>query len=182
MKALSIIAIAAIILTPPALAQDNPMVGGAEMFADRTIVENAVNSEDLTTLVAAVQQAGLVDTLSGEGPFTVFAPTDEAFAALPNGTLDALMMDDDADQLASILTYHIVPRRLDVDDLRDGMTVSTLQGSSLEIENDGTVTVGGARIVSDAIPTSNGVIYAVDSVIIPGTGPDDTDDPGPSLE
>lgn len=104
-------AAATALLTGAAFADhhmDNPMVGGAEMMADKTIVENALNSADHTTLVAAVQAAGLVETLSGEGPFTVFAPTDDAFAALPDGTVETLLMEENKDQLTKILTCHVV--------------------------------------------------------------------------
>ena len=94
--------------TATALAQDNPMVGGAPMMADQTIVENASNAPNLTTLVAAVQAAGLVETLSGDGPFTVFAPTNEAFDALPAGTVDTLLKPENKEKLTKILTYHVV--------------------------------------------------------------------------
>src|SRR5690606_1300388 len=95
-------------LAGAAFAQTNPMVGGAEMFADKNIVENAANSADHTTLVAAVQAAGLVETLQGEGPFTVFAPTNEAFAALPEGTVDTLLLPENKEQLSKVLTCHVV--------------------------------------------------------------------------
>src|SRR5882757_5653486 len=96
---------------------DNPMVGGAAMYANKNIVENAVNSKDHTTLVAAVKAAGLVDTLQGAGPFTVFAPTNEAFAALPAGTVDTLLRPENKDKLVAVLTYHVLPGRLSVKDL-----------------------------------------------------------------
>lgn len=95
-------------LTGAALAQDNPMVGGAPMSPDMNIVENAVNSADHTTLVAAVEAAGLVETLQGDGPFTVFAPTNEAFAALPEGTVDTLLMPENVEMLQQVLTCHVV--------------------------------------------------------------------------
>ena len=101
-------AVALSALAGAALAADNPMVGGAAMFADKNIVENAVNSKDHTTLVAAVKAAGLVDTLSGKGPFTVFAPTNEAFAALPAGTVDTLLKPENKDKLTKVLTCHVV--------------------------------------------------------------------------
>src|ERR671921_1872415 len=113
---LSAVALAA--LAVPAMAQmANPMVGGAPMYADKTIVENAVNSADHTTLVAAVQAAGLVDTLSGPGPFTVFAPTDTAFDMLPKGTVETLVKPENKDTLTKILTYHVVPGRMAAKDL-----------------------------------------------------------------
>jgi uncharacterized surface protein with fasciclin (FAS1) repeats len=99
------------LLVLPAMAQDNPMVGGAPMFADKTIVENAVNSKDHTTLVAAVQAAGLVETLQSPGPFTVFAPVNYAFAALPAGTVDTLLMPENKDTLVKVLTAEIASRK-----------------------------------------------------------------------
>src|SRR5688572_31999496 len=116
-----------------AYAQNNPMVGGAAMFADRNIIQNALNSADHTTLVAAVQAAGLVETLQGPGPFTVFAPTNAAFAALPAGTVDALLADKE--KLTSILTYHVVSGKVMAADLvkSNGATPSTVNGSPLDI-------------------------------------------------
>src|SRR5215475_714753 len=112
---LSFLASSAIVLSLSlsAVAATNPMVGGAAMYDSKTIVENAMNSKDHTTLVAAVKAAGLVDTLQGEGPFTVFAPTNEAFDALPAGTVDTLVKPENKGTLTSILTYHVVPGRLD---------------------------------------------------------------------
>src|SRR5262245_22031658 len=98
-------------------AVQNPMVGGAPMYANKNIIQNAVNSKDHTTLVAAVKAAGLVDTLEGKGPFTVFAPTNEAFAKLPAGTVDTLLKPENKDQLTQVLTYHVVPGRLTAKDL-----------------------------------------------------------------
>src|SRR6201996_5994059 len=109
---------AAMLCAAPALfAQKDPMVGGAAMYPTKNIVQNAVNSKDHTTLVAAVKAAGLVDTLSGSGPFTVFAPTNEAFAALPAGTVDTLVKPENKAALAKVLTYHVVPGRLTAADL-----------------------------------------------------------------
>ena len=102
----------------PALAKSTVMVGGEEMFPSKTIVENAVNSADHTTLVAAVKAAGLVDTLSGKGPFTVFAPVNAAFTALPAGTVDTLLKPENKAQLTGVLTYHVVPGRVTFDDLK----------------------------------------------------------------
>src|ERR1700682_3951629 len=103
----------------PLIAATNPMVGGHEMFPTKNIVENAVNSKDHTTLVAAVKAAGLVETLEGPGPFTVFAPTNEAFAQLPKGTVDTLLKPENKDKLTAVLTYHVVPGHLTAQDLAD---------------------------------------------------------------
>jgi uncharacterized surface protein with fasciclin (FAS1) repeats len=123
---------------------ENPMVGGAAMYADKNIVENAVNSKDHTTLVAAVKAAGLVDTLSGEGPFTVFAPTNEAFAALPEGTVDTLLKPENKDQLTKILTCHVVAAdamseaiKKMVDDDGGVHPVQTVGGCMLNISYEG---------------------------------------------
>jgi uncharacterized surface protein with fasciclin (FAS1) repeats len=163
-----------------AFAAENPMVGGAEMFANKTIVENASASADHETLVAAVQQAGLVETLAGEGPFTVFAPTDDAFAALPEGTVDTLMMDENRAQLAKILTCHVVAADAMsnaimgmVDD--DGGThpVPTVGGCTLQATYDGDTIMledetGGVATVTIAdVDQSNGVVHVIDRVLLP---------------
>lgn len=176
-------AAATALLTGAAFADhhmDNPMVGGAEMMADKTIVENALNSADHTTLVAAVQAAGLVETLSGEGPFTVFAPTDDAFAALPDGTVETLLMEENKDQLTKILTCHVVAADVmsealvgmieDDGGVHDIPTVGgcTLKGSV----SDGMVMIedeqGNAATVTIAdVKQSNGVIHVIDAVLLP---------------
>ncbi|WP_114966055.1 fasciclin domain-containing protein [Alkalilacustris brevis] len=130
------------------------------------IVDTAVAAGSFETLVAAVQAAGLVDTLKGEGPFTVFAPTDEAFAALPEGTLEALL--EDIDTLTAILTYHVVPGAVMSGDLEDGMMAETVNGQSVTIGvSYGDVTVDGANVVTADIEASNGVIHVIDAVILP---------------
>lgn len=162
------------------MASDTAMVGGAEMFPDKTIVDNAVNSPIHTTLVAAVKQAGLVDTLSGAGPFTVFAPTDTAFAALPAGTVDGLMKPAGKATLTKVLTYHVVPGRLTAADLAAKIkagggkaTLTTVEGEPLTLTSDGTtITImgmGGSKAtVSQAdVMQSNGVIHVVDGVLLP---------------
>ncbi|MGP1357707.1 fasciclin domain-containing protein [Roseicyclus sp.] len=132
----------------------------------QTIVETAVAAGNFTTLVAAVEAAGLVETLSGEGPFTVFAPTDEAFAALPEGTVEGLLADPEA--LAAILTYHVVPGAVMSGDLSDGMTATTVNGADITISIDGsTVMVNDATVTAADIEASNGVIHVIDSVILP---------------
>ncbi|MGV7033598.1 fasciclin domain-containing protein [Methylobacterium symbioticum] len=165
----------------PALAK-NPMVGGAPMYASKTIVENAVNSKDHTTLVAAVKAAGLVDTLSGPGPFTVFAPTDAAFGKLPPGTVDTLVQPQNKAQLTSILTYHVVPGTYTAKALmklvRQGggeATLKTVQGEPLTVAmargGKGltvTDTKGNtARVTIANVMQSNGVIHVVNGVLMP---------------
>jgi uncharacterized surface protein with fasciclin (FAS1) repeats len=158
----------------------NPMVGGAAMFADKNIVENAVNSADHTTLVAAVQAAGLVETLQGAGPFTVFAPTNDAFAKLPAGTVEGLLKPEMKDTLVKVLTCHVVAAdamsdaigKMIADD--GGMhIVPTVGGCNLEAtEKDGVITLkdenGGMAMVTIAdVKQSNGVIHVIDSVLLP---------------
>src|ERR1700761_3483702 len=148
---------------PGAFAQQkDPMVGGAAMYPSKNIVENAVNSQDHTTLVAAVKAAGLVDTLEGAGPFTVFAPTNEAFAKLPAGTVDNLLKPENKDQLPKVLTYHVVPGRLTEKDLKKQIkmvggkaTLKTVQGEPLTASwNDGKLMLtdekGGTAMVTIA--------------------------------
>lgn len=142
----------------------------APAFADGhgmpDIVDTAIEAGSFETLVAALQAAGLVDTLKGDGPFTVFAPTDEAFAALPEGTVEALL--EDTDTLTSILTYHVVPGAVMSGDLEDGMTAETVNGQSVTISIDmGNVMVDGANVVTADIEASNGVIHVIDAVIMP---------------
>ncbi|MBE2240549.1 MAG: fasciclin domain-containing protein [Caldilineaceae bacterium] len=131
------------------------------------IVDTAVSAGSFNTLVAAVEAAGLVDTLKGEGPFTVFAPTDEAFAALPAGTVEALLADPEG-QLTQILLYHVVPGKVMSTDLSDGMTADTVQGSPVTFTiADGAVKVNDATVVTADIEASNGVIHVIDAVIMP---------------
>ncbi|SEI11488.1 fasciclin domain-containing protein [Paracoccus alkenifer] len=145
------------------------MLAGAAMAQDATsdIVDTAVAAGDFTTLVAAVQAAGLVDTLKGEGPFTVFAPTDAAFAALPEGTVDTLLMPENRDQLVSILTYHVVPGAVMSSDLTEGMTAATVQGGDVTFTLDGGAKVNDANITAADIAASNGVVHVIDTVIMP---------------
>lgn len=139
-------------------------------FADnhgKDIVDIAAGNESFSTLVAAVQAADLVDTLKGEGPFTVFAPTDEAFAALPAGTVENLLKPENKDKLTAVLTYHVVPGKVMSGDLSDGMTATTVQGSDVTIGTTDGVSVDGAKVVQADIEASNGVIHVIDSVILP---------------
>lgn len=143
---------------------------GTSAFADghsKDIVDTAVNAGSFETLVAAVQAAELVDTLKGEGPFTVFAPTDEAFAALPEGTVETLLKPENKDQLVAILTYHVVPGKVMSGDLSDDMTAATVQGGDITIDLDNGVMVNDANVVQADIETSNGVIHVIDKVILP---------------
>lgn len=140
------------------------------VFADahnKTIVDIAAGDENFSTLVAAVQAAGLVDTLKGDGPFTVFAPTNDAFAALPAGTVENLLKPENKDQLTAILTYHVVPGKVMSGDLSNGMTATTVQGSDVTIMTEGGVTVQGANVTTADIEASNGVIHVIDAVILP---------------
>ena len=161
-------------------SEANPMVGGAEMFADKNIVENAVNSKDHTTLVAAVKAAGLVDTLMGEGPFTVFAPTNAAFAALPAGTVETLLKPENKEMLTKILTCHVVGAdamsmaiKGMIDDDNGKHPVPTLGGCTLQATYDGDVITledenGGMATVTIAdVKQSNGVIHVIDAVLLP---------------
>lgn len=156
------------------------MVGGAAMFADKDIIDNAVNSKDHTTLVAAVKAAGLVDTLKSPGPFTVFAPVNAAFAALPAGTVDTLLKPENKPTLTKVLTYHVVPGRLSAADLgrqiaagggramlktaSGGTLVASMSGSSVLITDDGGAS---ARVTIADVNQSNGVIHVVDKVLLP---------------
>jgi uncharacterized surface protein with fasciclin (FAS1) repeats len=135
--------------------------------AEKDIVDTAVEAGSFGTLVAAVQAAGLVETLKGEGPFTVFAPTDEAFAALPAGTVEDLLKPENKDKLAAILTYHVVPGKVMSTDLTNGMKAATAQGGEVTIMTEGGVMVDNANVVSADIEASNGVIHVIDAVIMP---------------
>jgi uncharacterized surface protein with fasciclin (FAS1) repeats len=144
---------------------------GAPAFAmDKDIVDTAVGAGSFSTLVAAVQAAGLVDTLKGEGPFTVFAPTDEAFAALPEGTVESLLLPENRDQLVAILTYHVVPGKVMSTDLTNGMEAATVQGAPVTIMTEGGVKVNAANVVTADVEASNGVIHVIDAVILPPEG------------
>jgi uncharacterized surface protein with fasciclin (FAS1) repeats len=172
-------ALVALTFAGPAFAAD-PMVGGAAMYPSKNIVENAMNSKDHTTLVAAVKAGGLVSTLEGKGPFTVFAPTNEAFAALPAGTVDTLLKPENKQMLDKILTYHVVPGRLDsaaLDrDIKKGdgkATLKTVQGESLTVTGSGKSLMvtdekgGTAQVTIADVMQSNGVIMVIDKVMMP---------------
>ena len=149
------------------------MVGGAAMFPSKNIIQNAVNSKDHTTLVTAVKAAGLVDTLEGKGPFTVFAPTNAAFGKLPAGTVDTLVKPESKATLTKILTYHVVPGKLEASDLTDGKKLKTVEGEELTVKKSGDKVMlvdakGGSSTVTIAdVNQSNGVIHVVDTVLMP---------------
>jgi uncharacterized surface protein with fasciclin (FAS1) repeats len=152
-----------------ALTASTAIAGAA--FADghgptMNIVETAIDAGDFTTLVAAVEAAGLVETLTGEGPFTVFAPTDAAFAALPEGTVEALLEDIPA--LTAILTSHVVAGAVMSTDLSDGMMAGTVEGSEITVSLGESVMIDGATVIAADIETTNGIIHVIDTVLIPG--------------
>ena len=151
------------------------MVGGAAMFPSKNIVQNAVNSKDHTTLVAAVKAAGLVETLESKGPFTVFAPTNAAFGKLPAGTVDNLVKPENKATLTKILTYHVVPGKMEAASLTDGKKLKTAEGEQLTVKHkDGKVWIvdakGGTSMVTiPNVNQSNGVIHVVDTVLMPAS-------------
>ncbi len=158
------------------------MVGGAAMFPSKNIIENAVNSKDHTTLVAAVKAAGLVETLSSAGPFTVFAPTNEAFAKLPAGTVETLVKPENKGTLTSILTYHVVAGKLNAKDLAaqikagNGTAIlKTVQGGTLKVSMKGKSVIltdekgGMSKVTIADVNQSNGVIHVIDTLVMPGT-------------
>lgn len=148
-------------------------VGGAPMYPDKNVVENASTAPNLTTVVAAIKQAGLVETLSGPGPFTVFAPDDDAFAKVDQQVLNGLMQPAQKDQLTAILTYHVVPGTLDASKLEDGDELMTVNGAKLMVKIDGdTVMIGNeengyATVTQADVYQSNGVAHIIDSVLLP---------------
>jgi uncharacterized surface protein with fasciclin (FAS1) repeats len=166
--------------TTTAVAQKTVMVGGAAMFPTKNIIENAVNSKDHTTLVAAVKAAGLVETLSGAGPFTVFAPTNAAFAKLPKGTVDGLLKPESKDALTGVLTYHVVAGRISAADVvaaikkgggkfvaktvAGGDLTFSLKGKKVQITD---INGGKAYVTIADVNQSNGVIHVVDAVLLP---------------
>jgi len=175
------LALAVALAIPGIGSAAEPMVGGAPMYANKTIVENALNSKDHTTLVAAVKAAGLVDTLMGAGPFTVFAPTNEAFAALPAGTVDTLLKPENKGALTGVLTYHVVAGKMSAADLAakakemgGKVELKTVAGGMITIESDGKggwqvvdAKGGKATITIADVFQSNGVIHVIDHVLLP---------------
>src|SRR5437868_14131108 len=167
------LALTATIAAPVNAQEKTVMVGGAAMFPSKNIVQNAVNSKDHTTLVAAVKAAGLVSTLESKGPFTVFAPTNAAFGKLPAGTVDNLVKPENKATLSKILTYHVVAGKLAASDLTEGKKLKTVEGEQLTIKkSDGKVMIIDSKGNSSTgtIPNvnqSNGVIHVVDTVLMP---------------
>ncbi|MEH2504877.1 putative surface protein with fasciclin (FAS1) repeats [Bradyrhizobium sp. AZCC 1578] len=171
----SALAFTATITAPVSAEEKTVMVGGAAMFPSKNIIQNAVNSKDHTTLVAAVKAAGLVATLEGKGPFTVFAPTNTAFGKLPVGTVETLVKPENKATLTKILTYHVVPGKLAASDLKDGMKLKTAEGEQLSVKlQDGKTWIvdakGGTSMVTISnVNQSNGVIHVVDTVLMPAS-------------
>lgn len=176
----SAIAVVAMAFSSNVYAQKNPMVGGAAMYADKDIVDNAVNSKDHTTLVAAVKAAGLVETLKSAGPFTVFAPTNDAFAKLPAGTVETLVKPENKATLTTILTYHVVAGKLGSKEVAAAIKagggkaeLATVQGGKLWIYMEGKNVMikdekgGTAKVTIADVFQSNGVIHVVDTVLMP---------------
>jgi uncharacterized surface protein with fasciclin (FAS1) repeats len=175
------LALGAIAASPSFADEKTVTVGGAPMYPSKNIIQNAVNSKDHTTLVAAVKAAGLVDTLSGPGPFTVFAPTNEAFAKLPPGTVESLLKPENKDKLVSVLTYHVVPGRMSAKDLMDAAKkaggkakLKTVEGAELTVEAKGNMLHiwddkgNDSKVTIQNVFQSNGVIQVIDTVLLPG--------------
>jgi uncharacterized surface protein with fasciclin (FAS1) repeats len=170
----SILSIAAIAVLPFTVhagscgGKDTGYAKKASYSKKQDIVDTAIAAGSFNTLAAALQAAGLVDTLRGDGPFTVFAPTDEAFAKLPEGTVESLLKPENRDQLVAVLTYHVVPGKVKAAQVVELDSAGTVQGSTVDIRvEDGSVYVDNAKVVKTDIMTSNGVIHVIDSVILP---------------
>ncbi|GAA4304407.1 fasciclin domain-containing protein [Nibribacter koreensis] len=148
--------------------KEGVLVGGAMMVPSKNIVTNALGSSDHTTLVAAVKAAGLVETLMGPGPFTVFAPTNAAFEKLPAGTVESLLLPENKAKLTSVLTYHVVPGRLQAKDLKNGQKLKTVNGATLTVTRKGNmVMIDGATVSIADVISSNGVTHVIDAVVLP---------------
>ena len=180
--AVAALAFAAVAATPTLaqMKEQTVTVGGAPMYPSKNIIQNAVNSKDHTTLVAAVKAAGLVDTLQGSGPFTVFAPTNAAFAKLPAGTVDSLLKPQMKEKLVAVLTYHVLPGRLSVKDLWEASNkgggkakFKTVEGEELTVEFKGQVLTirdskgNASKLTVQNVFQSNGVIHVIDNVLMP---------------
>jgi uncharacterized surface protein with fasciclin (FAS1) repeats len=180
--AVAALAFAAVAATPTLaqMKEQTVTVGGAPMYPSKNIIQNAVNSKDHTTLVAAVKAAGLVDTLQGSGPFTVFAPTNAAFAKLPTGTVDSLLKPQMKEKLVAVLTYHVLPGRLSVKDLWEASNkgggkakFKTVEGEELTVEFKGQVLTirdskgNASKVTIQNVFQSNGVIHVIDNVLMP---------------
>jgi len=173
--AFSTLALTATIVAPARAEEKTVMVGGAAMFPSKNIIQNAVNSKDHTTLVAAVKAAGLVQTLEGKGPFTVFAPTNAAFGKLPAGTVDTLVKPENKAALTKILTYHVVAGKLEASDLTDGKMLKTVEGEQLTVKREGGHVMivdakgGSSKVTISNVNQSNGVIHVIDTVLLPAS-------------
>jgi uncharacterized surface protein with fasciclin (FAS1) repeats len=180
MKKIAQLCVLTLVAASTIFAANDPMVGGHEMFPTKNIVQNAINSEDHTTLVAAVKAAGLVDTLQGPGPFTVFAPTNEAFAKLPSGTVDSLLMIDNKPTLTKILTYHVVAGKMGTKEIAKAIKagngkaeLNTVSGGKLWAGMQGKDIVltdekgNSAKVTIANVFQSNGVIHVIDTVLLP---------------
>jgi len=180
MKKIAQMCVITLVAATAIFAAKNPMVGGHEMFPAKNIVQNAVNSDDHTTLVAAVKAAGLVDTLEGPGPFTVFAPTNEAFAKLPAGTVETLLKPENKEMLTKILTYHVVSGKMDSKDIaaaiKAGMgkaELNTVSGGKLWASMQGKDLIltdekgDKSKVTIANVEQSNGVIHVIDTVLLP---------------
>ena len=173
--AFSTLALTASIIAPARAEEKTVMVGGAAMFPSKNIIQNAVNSKDHTTLVAAVKAAGLVQTLEGKGPFTVFAPTNAAFGKLPAGTVDTLVKPENKAALTKILTYHVVAGKLEASDLTDGKMLKTVEGEELTVKREGGHVMivdakgGSSKVTISNVNQSNGVIHVIDTVLLPAS-------------
>src|SRR6202000_864132 len=171
--AFSVLALTSTFVAPARAEEKTVMVGGAAMYPSKNIIQNAVNSKDHTTLVAAVKAAGLVETLEGKGPFTVFAPTNAAFGKLPTGPVYNLVKPENKPTLTKILTYHVVAGKLEASDLTDGKMLKTVQGEDLTVKRDGDKIMiidakgGSSMITIKNVNQSNGVIQVVDTVLMP---------------
>src|SRR5215813_6940512 len=180
--AVAALVFAAVAATPTRaqMKEQTVNVGGAPMYPSKNIIQNAVNSKDHTTLVAAVKAAGLVETLQGPGPFTVFAPTNAAFAKLPPGTVDSLLKPEMKAKLSGVLTYHVVPGRLSAKDLMEAAKKSggtaefkTVEGESLSVESTGNAIIirdakgNASKVTIQNVFQSNGVIHVIDAVLLP---------------
>ena len=173
--AFSTLALTATIVAPARAEEKTVMVGGAAMFPSKNIIQNAVNSKDHTTLVAAVKAAVLVQSLEGKGPFTVFAPTNAAFGKLPAGTVDTLVKPENKAALTKILTYHVVAGKLEASDLTDGKMLKTVEGEELTVKREGGHVMivdakgGSSKVTISNVNQSNGVIHVIDTVLLPAS-------------
>ncbi|SEJ75208.1 Uncaracterized surface protein containing fasciclin (FAS1) repeats [Cyclobacterium xiamenense] len=168
MKKLLSIFLMATLVVFGSFANDDEKTPATAVKADKDIVDLAAGTDFLSTLVAAVKAGGLVDVLKGDGPFTVFAPTNEAFAKLPAGTVESLLKPENKDQLVKILTYHVIPGSIKSSDLKDGMEVETVQGQKVTVKlAGGKAMINKATVTAADIEATNGMVHVIDTVILP---------------